>query len=60
MEGRDETCEDTEDTLMLLRIEEEKYAIRKLSFVTVLSTVRGVKGKEQGIKGMGHVDKPKR
>jgi hypothetical protein len=47
-EGNDGTCEVTEDTSILVQIEEEKCAIRKVSFVTVLSPVRAVKGKGQG------------
>ena len=35
MEGSDRTCEDTEDTTTLVRIEELKCAIRKLPYVTV-------------------------
>ena len=38
----------TEDTSMFEQIEEVKCAIRKLSFVTILSPVRVVKGKGQG------------
>jgi hypothetical protein len=38
----------TEDTSMFEQIEEVKCAIRKLSFVTILSPVRAVKGKGQG------------
>ena len=43
MEGSDGTCEDTTDTTMLVQIEEVKFVIRKLPFVTVLSPVRTVK-----------------
>jgi hypothetical protein len=39
---------DIEDTSMFVQVEEIKCAIRKLSFVTVLSTVRAVKGKGRG------------
>ncbi len=39
---------DTEDTSMFEQIEEVKCAIRKLSFVTILSPVRAVKDKGQG------------
>ncbi len=45
MEGSDGTCEVTEDTTMPVQIEESKCAIRKLSFVTVLSPVRAVSDK---------------
>ena len=38
----------TEDTSMFEQIEEVKCAIWKLSFVTILSPVRAVKGKGQG------------
>jgi hypothetical protein len=38
----------TEDTSMFEQIEEVKCAIRKLSFVTILSPVLAVKGKGQG------------
>ena len=44
MEGSDGTCKDTEDTTMLVQIEEAKCAIRKLSCVTKLSPVRAVNG----------------
>jgi hypothetical protein len=37
MEGSDRTCEDTEDTTTLVQIEDLKYAIWKLSYVTKLS-----------------------
>ena len=47
--GRKGTMEPgTEDTSMFEQIEEVKCAIRKLSFVTILSPVRVVKGKGQG------------
>ena len=36
--------EDTEDTTMLVQIEEAKCDIRKLSYVTKLSPVREVNG----------------
>ena len=39
MEGRDGTCEVTEDTTILVQSEEEKCALRKLSFVTKLILV---------------------
>ncbi len=38
----------TEDTSTLVQVEEVKCAIRKLSFVTVLSPVRAVKVKGRG------------
>jgi predicted metal-binding protein len=38
----------TEDTSKVVQIEEVKCAIEKLSFVTVLSPVRAVKGKGRG------------
>jgi len=38
----------TEDTSTIVQIEEVKCVIRKLSFVTVLSPVRAVKGKGRG------------
>ncbi len=38
----------TEETSKLVQIEEVKCAIEKLSFVTVLSPVRAVKGKGRG------------
>ncbi len=39
---------DTDDTSMFEQIEEVKCAIRKMSFVTILSPVRTVKDKGQG------------
>ena len=48
MEGSDRTCEDTEDTTMLVQIEEEMCAIRTLPFVTKLSPVDAHKDKEAG------------
>jgi hypothetical protein len=42
MEGSDGTCEGSVDTTVLVRIEEVKYVIHKLSFVTVLTHVRTV------------------
>ena len=39
MEGSDGTREDTEDTMMLLQIEEVMCAIRALTFVTKVSPV---------------------
>ena len=48
MEGSDGTCEDTEDATMLVHIEEAKYSIRKLSYVTKLSRVRAVNGMGPG------------
>ena len=41
-EGSDGTCEDTADTTMFVQIEEAKYAIHKLPFMTVLAPVRSV------------------
>ena len=40
--------EDTEDTTMLVQIEEAKCDIRKLSYVTKLSPVRVVNGMGPG------------
>jgi hypothetical protein len=48
MEGSNGTCEDSTDTTVLVQIEEAKYAIHKLPFVTVLARVRAV-----GDKGTG-------
>ena len=48
MEDSDGTCEVTTDTTMLVQIEEVKFAIRKLPFVTVLSPVRTVGDKGRG------------
>ncbi len=48
IEGSDGSCEGTADTTMLVQIEEVKFAIRKLPFVTILSPVRAV-----GYKGRG-------
>ena len=42
MEGSDGTCEGSEDTTTLVRIEELKCDIRKLPYVTVLAPVRAV------------------
>jgi hypothetical protein len=39
---------DIEDTSMFVQVEEVKCAIRKLSFVTVLPTVRAFKDKGRG------------
>ena len=47
-EGRDGTCEDTEDTIMLVQIEESKCDIRKMSYVTKLSHVLAVNGMGPG------------
>ena len=40
MEGSDGTCEGTDDTTTFVQIEEAKYAIHKLSFVTSIITPR--------------------
>jgi hypothetical protein len=48
MEGSDRTCEDTEDTTTLVQIEDLKFAIRKLLYVTKLSPVRVVNGMGPG------------
>ncbi len=48
MEGSVGTCEGTDDTTTLVQIEEAKYAIRKLPFVTVLTPVRAVGDKGPG------------
>jgi hypothetical protein len=48
MEGSDGTCEGSADTTVFVQIEEAKYAIRKLSFVTVLTHVRVVGDKGPG------------
>ena len=40
-----DTTEDTENTTMLVQMEEKKRAIRALPFVTKLSFVRAVKDK---------------
>jgi hypothetical protein len=42
MEDSDGTCEGTGDTTMLVQIEETKYVIHKIPFVTVLAPVRAV------------------
>jgi hypothetical protein len=44
MEGSDRTCEDTEDTTMIVQIEETKCDIRKMSYVTKSAPVRVVNG----------------
>ena len=43
-----DTVEVTENTTVLVPMEEEKRAIRVMSFVTTLSFVRVVKGKTEG------------
>jgi hypothetical protein len=48
MEGSDGTCEGTDDTTTLVQIEEAKYAICKLPFVTALTPVRAVGDKGPG------------
>jgi hypothetical protein len=48
MEGSDGTCEGTDDTTTLVLIEEVKYSVRKLPFVTVLTPVRAVGDKGPG------------
>ncbi len=48
MEGSDGKCEDTDDTTTIVQIEEAKYAIRKLLFVTVLTPVRAVSDRGPG------------
>ncbi len=50
MEGSDGTCKDTEDTTMLVQIEEAKCDSRNLSYVTKLSPVRAVNGMGPGWK----------
>ena len=40
--------EGTENTTMLVQMEEEERAIRTIPFVTTLSPVRAVKGKAAG------------
>ena len=45
MDGRDGTREDTEDTTMIVQIEEVKRTIRELSFVRKLSPVDAHKDK---------------
>jgi hypothetical protein len=40
-----DTTEDTENTTMLVQMEEKKRAVRALPFVTKLSCVRAVKDK---------------
>ena len=48
MRGRKGVMEPvTEDTSMFEQIKEVKCAIRKMSFVTILSPIRAVKGKGQ-------------
>ncbi len=50
MVGSDgDTVEGTEDTTMLLQIEEEKCAIRTMSFVTKSSPVHTVNDKTEGV-----------
>ncbi len=44
----EDSAEGNEDTTVLVRIEEAKCDIRKLPFVTVLSPVCVVGGKERG------------
>ena len=48
MDGSDRTREDTEDTTMLVQIEEVKRTIRALPFVTKLSPVDAHKDKAAG------------
>ncbi len=48
MEGSDGTCEGTDDTTTPVQIEEVKYAIHTLPFVTVLAPVRAVGDKGSG------------
>ena len=43
-----DTVEVTENTTVLVPMEEEKRAIRAMPFVTTLSFVRAVKGKTEG------------
>ena len=43
-----DTAEGTENTTVLVQMEEEKRAIRAIPFVTTLSFVRAVKGKAEG------------
>ena len=43
-----DTAEGTENTTVLVQMEEEKRAIRAMPFVTTLSFVRAVKGKAEG------------
>ena len=43
-----DTVEVTENTTVLVQMEEEERAIRVMSFVTTLSFVRVVKGKTEG------------
>ena len=45
-----DTPEDTENTTVLVQMEEEKRAIRTMPFVTTLSFVRAVKGKTPNIR----------
>ena len=43
-----DTVEGTENTTVLVPMEEEKRVIRAIPFVTTLSFVRAVKGKTEG------------
>ena len=43
-----DTVEDTQNTTVLVQMEEEERAIRAMPFVTTLSFVRAVKGKAEG------------
>ena len=58
MDGSDGTREDTEDTTMLVQIEEVKRVIRALSFVTTCDkTVDCRRAQRQGVwvGGLSHV-----
>jgi hypothetical protein len=46
-----DTPEGTENTTVIVQIEEEKRVIRAMPFVTTLSFVRVVKGKAEGWRG---------
>jgi hypothetical protein len=48
MDGRDGTCEDTQDTTRIVEIAEVKRVIRVMLFVTKLSPVDAHKDKETG------------
>jgi hypothetical protein len=43
-----DTVEGTQNTTVLVQVEEEERAIRVMPFVTTLSFVRAVKGKTEG------------
>ena len=46
-----DTDEDTQNTTVLVQMEEEERVIRVMSFVTTLSLVRTVKDKDRRVSG---------